>query len=132
MLSSEFREGLSLKGNFTTSRIAGLNLDLKDEESKENLFQYVQPSDVFNDCKPGISEKDEKLVDEFILAQRNKSTISTTSTGVNAFTKYMRKQGEVRKIEEIPLTELCLLLSKFVIEARREDGTDYEPDTLSS
>ena len=44
----------------------------------------------------------------------------------------MRKQGEVRKIEEIPLTELCLLLSKFVSEARREDGTDFEPDTLTS
>ena len=109
-----------------------LNLDLEAEESKDNLFECVKPSDVFNDCKPGISEKDEKLVDEFILAQRNKNTVSTTSTGVKAFTKYMRKQGEVRKIEEIPFTELCLLLSKFVVEARREDGTDFKPDTLSS
>ena len=44
----------------------------------------------------------------------------------------MRKQGEVRKIEESPFTGLCLLLSKFVIEARREYGTDFEPDALSS
>ena len=35
------------------------------------------------------------------------------------------------KLKTFPLTELCLLLSKFVIEARREDGTDFEPDTLS-
>ena len=75
VLSSEFREGLCLKGIFTTSRSGGLNLDLEAEESKDNPFQCVKPSDVFNDSKPGISEKDEKLVDEFILAQRNKNTI---------------------------------------------------------
>ena len=129
-LSSEFREGLSLKENFTTSRSGGLKLDLEDEEPKEIFFQCVKPPDVFNNCKHGISGKDEKLVDEFILAQGNKNTVSTTSEGVDAFTKYMRKQGEVRKIEEIPLTELCLLPSKFVIEARREDGIDFEPDTF--
>ena len=99
VLSCEFREGLSLKGNFTTSRSAGLNLDLEDKELKKNLFQCVKPSDIFNNCKPGILEK---LVDELILAQRNKNTISTNTTGVNAFTKYMRKQGGVHKIEEIP------------------------------
>ena len=44
----------------------------------------------------------------------------------------MRKQGEVCKTEEILSTGLCLLLSKFVIEVRREDGTGFEPDTSSS
>ena len=41
----------------------------------------------------------------------------------------MRKQGEVCKTEEILSTGLCLLLSKFVIEVRREDGTGFEPYT---
>ena len=52
--------------------------------------------------------------------------------GVNAFTKYLKTLGESGNIEDIPFQELNLLLSKFVIEVRRGDGANFEPDTLSS
>ena len=41
-----------MKGKFMMLRSADLNPE--DEESKENLFECVKPSDVFNNCKPGV------------------------------------------------------------------------------
>ncbi|OCT72691.1 hypothetical protein XELAEV_18035675mg [Xenopus laevis] len=38
--------------------------------------------------------------------------------------------NERRKIKEIPHKELDLLLSKFVLVAKRKDGKEYEPHTL--
>ena len=71
-------------------------------------------------------------MDEFILGHRNKNIVSATTTGVNAFTKYLRTLGESRNIGDIAFQELNLLLSKFVIEVRRGDGANFEPGTLSS
>ena len=51
---------------------------------------------------------------------------------MNGFVTYTKKQVEVHKMEEIPFTELCILMLKFIIEGRREDDTDSEPDTSSS
>ena len=38
---------------------------------------------------------------------------------------------ESRAIENIPANELDLLLSKFFISVRKQDGAEYEPCTLS-
>ena len=103
----------------------GLNVN---DEDKENLV-CVKPASAFN--KVDFSQAG-KSVDEFILGQRNKNTVSATTADVNTFTKYLRKLGESRNTEDIQFQELNLLLSKFVIEVRRGDGANFEPDTLSS
>ena len=94
----------------------------------ENLV-CIKPASVFN--KVDFS-KAGKSVDKFILGQRNKNTVSATTTGVNAFIKYLRTLGESRSIEDILIQELNLLLSEFVTEVRRDDGANFEPDMLSS
>ena len=38
---------------------------------------------------------------------------------------------ECRAIKNLPANELDLLLSKFFISVRKQDGTEYEPSTLS-
>ena len=38
---------------------------------------------------------------------------------------------EARQIENIPASELDLLLSKFFISVRKQDSSEYEPATLS-
>ena len=125
--SKQARRTIADTKSFEAVPAKSLGLKVNDE-NKENLV-CVKPASVFN--KVDFSQAG-KSVDEFILGQRNKNTVSATTTGVNAFTKYLMTLGENRNIEEIPFQELTLLLSKFVIEVMRGDGANFEPDTLSS
>mgnify|MGYP000129169507 CR=1 FL=1 len=62
---------------------------------------------------------------------RNPRTLNTTKSDLNAWKKFCESQKESRAIENIPANELDLLLSKFFISVRKQNGTEYEPGTLS-
>ena len=44
----------------------------------------------------------------------------------------MKTCEELRNIENIPFTELDTYLAKFLVVAKKKDGHEYEPSTLSS
>ena len=52
---------------------------------------------------------------------------------MNTLLRYMEANGmKNEKIESLPASELDHLLSKFFLNARKKNGEDYEPATVSS
>ena len=82
-----------------------------------------------NDRFLPVTESD---TDEFILKEKNKNTTMKTRSDTNLFVSWLESQKEYRKLQEIPPSELDSYLGKFYLSVRRLDGSDYEPDTLSS
>ena len=77
------------------------------------------------------TSKDEVEIEKFLQAQKSKNTQYKTKNDLKAWKKFCESIKESRAIENIPANELDLLLSKFFISVRKQDGTDYEPRTLS-
>ena len=48
------------------------------------------------------------------------------------FHGYLNGKGEIRKAHEIAFGELDTHIANFIISIKKEDGKNYEPDTLTS
>ena len=70
-------------------------------------------------------------LDDFVLAQKAKSTSYKDTSDLNVFRRFCSTVKETREIENIPPAELNALLSNFFVKAVKRDGDLYEPDTLS-
>ncbi|XP_031556404.1 uncharacterized protein KIAA1958-like [Actinia tenebrosa] len=75
---------------------------------------------------------DEDEVSTFIRENRNKNTAKKTHNDLRVFYRWAKKIKEIRKIEEIPPNELDKLLACFVVKVRKQNGDEFEPDTLTS
>ena len=62
--------------------------------------------------------------------QKSKNTQYKTKSNLNAWKKFFESKKESRAIENIPANVLDLLLSKFFIPVRKQNGTEYEPGTF--
>ena len=69
-------------------------------------------------------------VDAFLKDQENVNTARKTTNDMRIMNTFLREQGEERNIEEIPPPELNSLLSKFLLCVKRQDGEEYEPNTI--
>ena len=76
-------------------------------------------------------DEDEIMIEKFLKDQKSKNTEYKTRSDLNAWRKFCVSMKEARQIENIPASELDLLLSKFFISVRKQDGSEYEPATLS-
>ena len=86
---------------------------------------------------PGQARTEEKsmemdAVDEFIAAQAAKNTCYANNTASNLFHRFLRSEGDSRQMEKIPPAELGMIMCHFFINARKLDGTQFEPDSLST
>ncbi|CAH3136817.1 unnamed protein product, partial [Porites lobata] len=70
-------------------------------------------------------------IEKFLQEQKSKKTQYKTKSDLNAWKKFCESLKDSRAIENIPANELYLLLSKFFISVRKQNGTEYEPGTLS-
>ena len=77
------------------------------------------------------TSKDEVKIEKFLQAQKSKNTQYKTKSDLNTWKKFCESLEESRAIENIPANELDLLLSKFFIFVRKQDGTEYGPCTWS-
>ena len=77
------------------------------------------------------TSKDEVEIEKLLQEQISKNTQYKTKSDLNAWKKFCESLKESRAIENIPANELDLLLSKFFISVRKQNGTEYEPGTLS-
>ena len=75
------------------------------------------------------TSKDEVEIEKFLQEQKSKNTQYKTKSDLNAWKKFCESLKESRAIENIPANELDLLLSKFFISVRKQNGTEYEPTT---
>ena len=69
-------------------------------------------------------------VTEFIQSEKN--TIKNTDRDVRNVERWLwETQPELREIQEIPQAESDEYLSKIWISLRKQDGTEYEPSSLT-
>ena len=61
---------------------------------------------------------------------KNRNTFKSTNTWTNRLNKWMSAHGLHLKLQAKELEELDSLLAKFYAELRKEDGSEYEPDSL--
>ena len=102
------------------------SLDLHKEVGKdhEQTLANLSPAEE-------ATSKDEVEIEKFLQEQKSKNTQYKTKSDLNAWKKFCESLKESRVIETIPANELDLLLSKFFISDRKQNGTEYEPATLS-
>ena len=62
-------------------------------------------------------------VQKYILSQRPENTVTKTENDLHVWKRFFLGVGEARKIEDIPVDELNILIKK-------KDGGVYEPATL--
>ena len=99
---------------------------LYEEAGKENEQTLANLS-----LAEEATSKDEVEIEKFLQEQKSKNTQYKTKSDLNAWKKFCESLKESRAIENIPANELDLLLSKFFISVRKQNGTEYEPGTLS-
>ena len=75
------------------------------------------------------TSKDEVEIEKILQEQKSENTQYKTKSDLNAWKKFCESLKESRAIENIPANELDLLLSKFIISVRKQNGTEYEPRT---
>ena len=100
------------------------SVDLHEEAGKENEQTLANLS-----LSEEATSKDEVEIEKFLQEQKSKNTQYKTKSDLNAWKKFCESLKESRAIENIPANELDLLLSKFFISVRKQNGTEYEPST---
>ena len=65
-------------------------------------------------------------VNDFNIKQTNKNTLTKTISDLRIFQAFCneREISEHRKIQDIPVKELSLLLCRFLVSVRKRDGGD--------
>ncbi|KAM4642298.1 uncharacterized protein O3C94_016663 [Discoglossus pictus] len=74
---------------------------------------------------PSIEDRD-----HYVEEQCNLNTLRKTISDITTIRNFLTELKELRPIQNIPHHDLDLLLSRFIIVARRRDGRQYEPHTL--
>ena len=107
-------------------------MDEEDEHSPSE-FYYPEDLETFDvETETGITESQE-AIDDFINQQKSANTNKKTATDMNTLLRYMEANGmKNEKIESLPASELDFLLSNFFLNARKKNGEEYEPATVSS
>ena len=100
------------------------SVDLHEEAGKENEQTLANLS-----LAEEATSKHEVEIETFLQEQKWKNTQDKTKSDLNALEKFCESLKESRAIENIPADELDLLLSKFFISVRKQNGTEYEPTT---
>lgn len=63
---------------------------------------------------------------------KSRHTLQKTQRDVGRFRAYVVGQNEDRPLEKIPGNLMCELLKNFIRDVKRKDGSEYEPDSISS
>ena len=107
--------------------------DHEDDKHSPSEFYYPEDLETFDaETETGITESQE-ATDDFINQQKSANTNKKTATDMNTLLRYMEANGmKNEKIESLPASELDHLLSKFFLNARKKNGEEYEPATVSS
>jgi hypothetical protein len=71
-------------------------------------------------------------IDEFIKKQIPKNTTYGTNTAHRLLVRFLNSIGETRDVLSFPQVELDGLLCRFIIEVRKLNGDNFEPDSLST
>ena len=95
-----------------------------------NVFEKEADEDVNHSEEEDSSQE----IDNFIQGQKSKNTVKKKNNlGWQRFDAYCQgKMSSWFDITNIPAPDLDKLLCSFFKDLRKKDGSDYEPDTVSS
>lgn len=69
---------------------------------------------------------------KFVESMKNVNTKRKTTSDMKILNEWLAKQNELRKIEDIPVTEVDQILARFFLSVRSQKNEEYEPDTIKS
>ena len=87
---------------------------------------------IYMECNTPSDDRSVDRIHSFIDEQKKENTVKSTKRDLKILTDYCFGRGEFRLIENIPPKELNFLLSNFYTDARKKDGSEYEPGSLQS
>ncbi|XP_070554798.1 uncharacterized protein KIAA1958-like [Ptychodera flava] len=86
-----------------------------------------------NTCASAVGNEDMDSVNNFVKSQRKVSTVRTTERDVNKVRRFIETwYDDHRELSDIPATALNEYLASFFINMKKDDGRDYEPDSISA
>ncbi|VDH94680.1 Hypothetical predicted protein [Mytilus galloprovincialis] len=68
----------------------------------------------------------------FVQSLKNDNTVRKTASDMRLFNKWLRCNNEMRLAEEIPVTELDKCLARFFMTVKKDDESNYEPQSVRS
>ena len=80
--------------------------------------------------KPTFVVASDADLQRFLDKNKNRNTTKTTATWVNRFETWRNVRKLPHALEDIPESELDGILQRFFAELRKQDGGEYEPDSL--
>ncbi|XP_062595369.1 uncharacterized protein KIAA1958-like, partial [Saccostrea cucullata] len=69
---------------------------------------------------------------KFVKNLRNPNTVRKTNSNVNIFRNWLRGKNESRPIVDLEVIVLDKYLAVFFMTAKKQDDSEYEPETLKS
>ncbi|XP_053380345.1 uncharacterized protein KIAA1958-like [Mercenaria mercenaria] len=84
--------------------------------------------------QPVFIAMDESDKHKFVQDMRNSNTIKKTETAVRQFQRWLSSDPRyiTAEISDIPVEVLDNYIGSFLLSIRKADGSEYEPDTLTS
>ena len=118
-------------------------LSIETVESLPNFdFDFISDDDLLsaekaeNKMNPTSTEDkktlDQNEVETFIKESKNSNTVKKTKTDLNVWKRWCESIEEKRAMEDIPPDELCNILAHFFMKAKKLNGEEFEPCTLTS
>ncbi|CAL9683294.1 unnamed protein product [Knipowitschia caucasica] len=108
-----------------------------DWEHSPSEFYYLDeleaPEEVITENNEENTTNSQEEIDNFVADQKAKNTIRKTKLDMNILRKYLKSIGKgTEEIENLPAGDLNHLISKFFMQVKKADWSDYEPNTISS
>ena len=92
------------------------------------------PGDPFPETAATTRVDDEHVLHEFMNSKRNKNTNKKTEQNVKRFREWLAQEPrcEGRDLIDIEPVDMDRYVGGFLLELKKPNNTDYEPDTLTS
>ena len=68
----------------------------------------------------------------YIKNQRAVSTTRKTNSDIKKFVAFVRAKGDDRNLVDIPPSEMDTLVSQFIMQLKKPNGSPYEPDSITA
>jgi len=77
-----------------------------------------------------FEQVDDEVIEELKEKSENENTKKSTEHWINVFVKWANERKQKQNLEEYEIEALDKALSQFYAELRKENGDDYEPESL--
>ncbi|XP_056000117.1 uncharacterized protein KIAA1958-like [Ostrea edulis] len=105
-----------------------------NQGTADTLPECDQKGDSHNNNAPTFINITDNIKTDFIQNMRNKNTVRKTESAMKQFTTWLKQEprNETREVNKMNPSELDNYIGSFLLSIRKADGSDYEPDTLTS